>query len=232
MNASQECSVDSLLVIIAAFNEERAIAEVVSPLRQRGYDVVVVDDGSRDATSARASDAGATVIRHPINLGQGAALQTGIEFGIRSGYSLFVTFDADGQHDPGDIPVMMEMLRERGVDAVLGSRFLGGTIGMTAGRRLLLKAAVAFTRLTTGLALTDAHNGLRLLSRKAASFIELRQNRMAHASEILDQISESQLTFVECPVTIRYTEYSKAKGQSGLNSVNIILDLFLQRLRK
>lgn len=232
MNANPESGIQGLIVIIAAFNEERAIAEVVSPLRHRGYDVVVVDDGSRDSTSTRALDAGAIVIRHPINLGQGAALQTGIEFGIRSGYSLFVTFDADGQHDPGDIPAMVKMLEERGVDVVLGSRFLGGTIGMTPARRLLLKAAVAFTRVNTGLALTDAHNGLRLLSRRAALSIELRQNRMAHASEILDQIAANRLTFAECPVTIRYTEYSRAKGQSGLNSVNIILDLFLQRLRK
>jgi len=232
VSATKETGGRRLLVIIAAFNEERAISDVVSPLRDRSYDVLVVDDGSRDSTAARALKSGAVVIRHPINLGQGAALQTGLEYGLRSGYDFFVTFDADGQHDPCDIPTMMALLEQRGVDAVLGSRFLGGTIGMTPARRLLLKAAVAFTRITTGLALTDAHNGLRLLSRLAASSIELRQNRMAHASEILDQIAANRLTFVECPVTIRYTDYSKAKGQSGLNSVNIILDLFLQRLRK
>jgi len=221
-----------LLVVIAAYNEQAVIAGVVADLVNRGYEVAVVDDGSHDETSERAEKADATVIKHSINLGQGAALQTGLEYGLRSGYRFFVTFDADGQHDPDDIPRLRNRMIEMNADFVLGSRFLGGTVGMTKPRRLLLKAAVLFTRLTTGLRLTDAHNGLRLLSKRAATAIDLRQNRMAHASEILDQIATSGLVYVECPVTIRYTDYSKAKGQSGLNSLNILLDLFLQRLRK
>lgn len=232
MTAPSTDAARDLVVIIAAYNEERVIADVVLELRRLRHDVVVVDDGSADGTATAARAAGAFVVRHPVNLGQGAALQTGIECGLREGYRHLVTFDADGQHDPADIPVLRQRMAETGADFVLGSRFLGGTIGMTTGRRLLLKAAVAFTRLTTGLALTDAHNGLRLLTRRAAEVIHLRQNRMAHASEILDQISASGLRYVECPVTIRYTDYSKAKGQSGFNSVNIVLDLFLQRLRK
>jgi len=221
-----------LLVIIPAFNEAVIIPTVVEQLCSSGYDVVVVDDGSNDDTGLCALEAGAILIRHPVNLGQGAALQTGIEFGLRSGYSLLVTFDADGQHDPSDISLMKLKMLETGADVVLGSRFLGQSIGMALSRRLLLKAAVVFTQLTSGLVLTDAHNGLRLLSRKAALRIELKQNRMAHATEIIDQVSSLGLIYVECPVTIRYTEYSKLKGQSGLNSINVILDLLLQRLRK
>jgi hypothetical protein len=115
---------------------------------------------------------------------------------------------------------------------VLGSRFLGAAVGMSLARRLLLGAAVLFTRITTGMQLTDAHNGLRLITSEGLKRIELRQNRMAHASEILEQIGASGLPYAECPVTVHYTDYSKAKGQSGLNSINIVLDLVLQRLRK
>ncbi|GIX38676.1 MAG: glycosyl transferase [Silanimonas sp.] len=232
MNFVPSSQANDLLVIIAAFNEQKTIGEVVAGLRQYDVDVVVVDDGSHDETSLRASESGAIVVRHPINLGQGAALQTGLEFGLRQRYAYFVTFDADGQHDPADIPSLKKVQRDTGADFVLGSRFLGKTVGMTGGRRLLLKAAVAFTRLTSGIKLSDAHNGLRLMTRAGAMAIDLRQNRMAHASEIINQIAASGLKYAECPVTIRYTDYSRAKGQSGLNSLNIVLDLFLQRLRR
>lgn len=221
-----------LVVVIAAFNEQEAIGGVVAGLRQSNVDVVVVDDGSKDQTAARASEAGAIVIRHPINLGQGAALQTGIDFGLRHHYAFFVTFDADGQHDPADIPILKKMQSDTGTDFVLGSRFLGRTVGMTGARRLLLRAAVAFTRLTSGVKLTDAHNGFRLMTRKGALAIDLKQNRMAHASEFVDQIAASGLKYTECPVTIRYTDYSRAKGQSAFNSLNIVIDLLLLRLRK
>lgn len=188
-----------LLVIIAAFNEERVIADVVVSLRERSYDVVVVDDGSADATAERARAAGARVIRHPVNLGQGAALQTGIEYGRRYAYPLMATFDADGQHDPDDLLRMLEAMGAASADFVLGSRFLGATIGMWWPRRLLLRAAVAFSRITTGMALSDAQNGLRLFTANAARRIELQQNRMAHASEFLHQIAASGLKYVECP---------------------------------
>ena len=222
----------SLLVVIAAFNEAGAIEPVVTDLRTRGYDVLVVDDGSRDDTARIARKAGACVAVHPINLGQGAALQTGIEFARRRGYQQMVTFDADGQHDPDDIPKLLDVMRRENADYVLGSRFLGNTVGMTSARRALLKLAVLFTRITSGMRLTDAHNGLRLFTLEGVRHIDLRQNRMAHASEILDQIGASGLRYVECPVTIRYTDYSKAKGQSGFNALNIVLDLLFQRMRK
>jgi polyprenyl-phospho-N-acetylgalactosaminyl synthase len=222
----------SLLVVIAAYNESAAIGAVVQAIVERGYGVVVVDDGSSDDTVDVARHAGATVIQHPINLGQGAALQTGIEFGRRRDYVRLATFDADGQHDPDDIAVMLERMERQRLDFVLGSRFIGATVGMSMSRRILLKLAVLFTRLTSRMRLTDAHNGLRLMSAKGAACIDLRQNRMAHASEILDQIGASGLPYGECPVTIRYTEYSKAKGQSGFNALNIVLDLLFQRMRK
>jgi len=191
---------------------------------------VVVDDGSRDATAEAAARAGADVLRHPLNLGQGAALQTGIEYALLRGAERIVTFDADGQHRPQDVAVLLNALSAENADFVLGSRFLGSAVAMPPLRRLILRAATWFTRLTTGLNVTDAHNGLRAMSRRGASAIRLRQNRMAHASEILHQIAASGLKYVEAPVTIEYSRYSLAKGQRASEFVVILLDLFARRL--
>jgi polyprenyl-phospho-N-acetylgalactosaminyl synthase len=217
-------------VICAAYNEASVIGRVVAELSRAEYPVVVVDDGSRDATRHVAAAAGAHVVIHPINLGQGAALQTGIEYALSQGADVLVTFDADGQHRVSDIPRLVDALRRERVDFALGSRFLGQTYNLPLLRRWLLQAATVFTHLTTGLSLTDSHNGLRALTRQGAAAIRLRQNRMAHASEILVEIAQSGLRYVEVPVTIEYTAYSLAKGQRIGDSVTILLDLFAQEL--
>ncbi len=217
-------------VIIPAFNEAAVIARVVSEVARAGYRVVVVDDGSRDATADVARAGGATVIGHPFNLGQGAALQTGIDYALAHGAALVVSFDADGQHRVADISRLTEALAEERADFALGSRFLGQAPNLPTLRRLALIAATRFTRLTTGLQLTDAHNGLRAMTRRGAAAIRLRQNRMAHASELLSQIADSGLRYVERPVTIEYTAYSLAKGQKLRDAVLILLDLFARRL--
>jgi glycosyltransferase involved in cell wall biosynthesis len=216
-------------VVIAAYNEARVIARVVGEVARRGYRVVVVDDGSSDGTAERAS-AASVVVRHPINLGQGAALQTGIDYALQQGAEFVVTFDADGQHRAADIERLVAALREAHADFALGSRFLGHTVALPAARRLLLRAATIFTQLTTGLRLTDTHNGLRAMTRRGASRIRLRQNRMAHASEILAQIAASGLPYVEVPVRIEYTAYSLAKGQRLGDALAILFDLFARRL--
>lgn len=228
----QPANSDNVALVIAAYNEAAMIRSVVVDALRTFPWVVVVDDGSKDATAVEAGAAGATVLVHPINLGQGAALQTGIDYAVLKGASHVVTFDADGQHLTSDVVKMLQLMHEHDAQVVLGSRFLGSTEAMGNARRVLLKAATVFTRVTSGLQVTDAHNGLRVLRRDAAKAIQLRQNRMAHASEILDEIGKHKLRYVEAPVTIRYTEYSKAKGQSGWGSINILLDLFLARLRK
>jgi polyprenyl-phospho-N-acetylgalactosaminyl synthase len=220
----------NLWVICAAYNEASVIGRVISELSRAEYRVVVVDDGSRDATRHVAAAAGAHVVIHPINLGQGAALQTGIEYALSQGADVLVTFDADGQHRVSDIPRLVDALRRGRADFALGSRFLGQTYNLPWLRRWLLQAATVFTRLTTGLSLTDSHNGLRALTRQGAAAIRLRQNRMAHASEILNEIARSSLRYVEVPVTIEYTAYSLAKGQRIGDSVTILLDLFAKEL--
>ena len=217
-------------VVIAAYNEAATIARVIADAKSTGARVLVVDDGSKDRTADVAAAAGAVVLRHPINLGQGAALQTGLDFAVAQGADVLVTFDADGQHRAADIARLTDALARHGADFALGSRFLGTSVALPRSRLLLLRAATWFTRATTGLAITDSHNGLRAMTRRGAGRIHLRQNRMAHASEILHQIAESELKYVEVPVTIHYTAYSLAKGQTMMDALLIVLDLFSRRL--
>ena len=219
-------------LVIPAYNEAAVIGRVVADLVRRRYNVVVVDDGSTDETGRNAAAAGAIIVTHPINLGQGAALQTGIQFALQNCAETIVTFDADGQHRAADIEALIGALRGNDADFALGSRFLGGAIAMPASRRLLLIAATWFTRLTTGMNISDTHNGLRAMTRRGATRIALRQNRMAHASELLDQIARSGLRYVEVPVTIEYSRYSLAKGQRLADSLRILVDLSAQRLSR
>lgn len=219
-------------IVIPAFNEGSVISGVIEEVRQFYTNVVLVDDGSSDDTSDHAQRAGAVVVRHPINLGQGAGLQTGIEFALKNKAEYIVTFDADGQHEVRDVLPMIQLIREKGLSVALGSRFIGNTVGMARSRRMLLHAAVLFTRITTGMKLTDAHNGLRVFTRDGAKQISLTQNRMAHASEILEQIARSGMSYAEFGNTVRYTEYSRAKGQKASNAINILVDLALGRISK
>jgi glycosyltransferase involved in cell wall biosynthesis len=219
-------------IVIAAYNEACVIARVIADVRRCGLNVVIVDDGSADATAEIAERAGAVVVRHPVNLGQGAALQTGIEFVLQRGADVIVTFDADGQHRAADIAGLIEALSEFDADFALGSRFLGRTVDLPPTRRLLLKAATAFTRLASGLDLTDTHNGLRAMTRRGACAIRIRQNRMAHASELLNQIAATGFKYVEVPVTIEYSAYSLAKGQKFGDALSILVDLSARRLHQ
>lgn len=219
-------------MLIAAYNEGPRVGEVVAELRSRGYGVVVVDDGSTDATAAEARQAGAVVVSHPINLGQGAALQTALDYARLHGARWLVTFDADGQHRADDIEALLEGLVESRADFALGSRFLGDAVDMPAIRKAIVRLAAVLTRLSTGLRVTDAHNGIRAMTRQGAEAIRLRQNRMAHASELLDQIARSGLKHVEVPVTIEYSAYSLAKGQRLSNAFGIVLDLFMRKLHR
>lgn len=176
-----------------------------------------------------AAAAGATVIRHPVNLGQGAGLQTGIEY-VR-GFTpakYLLTFDADGQHRVEDGVAMVEQAEKENLAIVFGSRFLSSQTQVGWMKRVVLKTAARVTARRTGMKLTDAHNGLRVLRRDAFEQVNLLQNRMAHASEIVAQLAETGLPWAEHSVYIRYTDYSKAKGQSLLNSINILTELLIK----
>lgn len=213
-------------VVIAAYNEAAVIEAVARSVVDAGWNVVVVDDGSRDDTAARARAGGAKVLRHSINLGQGAALQTGIDYALRRKAEHIVTFDADGQHDPAQISALVAALEDH--DIALGSRFLGGVEGASARRMAFLRAAVMMSNRLAGLKLTDAHCGFRAFRASAAPKLRITQDRMAHASELLRKVQTSGLRYTEIPITIRYTDHSKAKGQSGFQSVRILFDYFFR----
>ncbi len=224
--------VDGVWIVIAAYHEGAVIAEVVGPLVAAGYRVVVVDDGSGDDTAARARQAGALIVRHAVNRGQGAALQSGLRYALRHGARILVTFDADGQHTAGDVPVLVGPIAAGTADIALGSRFLEHAADVPAARRVLLRLAVAFTGVVSGVRLTDAHNGLRALSRRAAEQVELQLDRMAHASEIIDQLARTGLPLVEVSVRVHYTKYSLEKGQRAGHAARIVWDYLLNKLSR
>ncbi|QPK81697.1 glycosyltransferase family 2 protein [Schaalia sp. ZJ405] len=221
---------DDTWLVVPLYNEKTVISQVISEARQVFPNIVCIDDGSTDGSGAVARAAGAVVTTHPINLGQGAALQTGFDFVLRYTNARFVaTFDADGQHSIDDVVAMRQAALDEDLSFVFGSRFLDGAKReMTGLKALVLRTAALVTRLQTGLKLTDAHNGLRLIRRDALEQIHLHQDRMAHASEIVEQLAKTSLPWKEMPVNVRYTDYSRSKGQSLLNSVNILVELVMK----
>lgn len=220
---------DDAWLVIPLYNEASVVEEVVRTARETFPHVVCVDDASRDGSAERAEAAGAIVVRHPFNLGQGAALQTGMRYVLEATDAEYlVTFDADGQHQPQDAAAMVARAREEGLAIVFGSRFLDDRTRPGLLKKIVLKAAVWLTNQQTGMRLTDAHNGLRVIRRDAAASLDLRQNRMAHATEIVLQLGRSGLPWAEHPVHVLYTDYSRRKGQSLINSVNILVDTLLK----
>lgn len=216
-------------VVVPLYNEATVIAEVIEGLLPHFPNVVCIDDGSTDGSLDVARRAGAYIVEHPINLGQGAALQTGIDYALtQPGCEYIVTFDADGQHRVEDAVGMVAAARDSGAAIVFGSRFLDDRTNPGVMKRVILKTAVWVTNMTTSVKLTDAHNGLRVIRTDAARGIQLQQDRMAHATEIVLQLGHTGLPWIEYPVELLYTDYSKSKGQSVLNSVNILVDLIVR----
>jgi glycosyltransferase involved in cell wall biosynthesis len=218
-------------IVVPAFNEAAVIGEVIADVRAVFDHVVCVDDGSRDETGALALRAGAHVVRHPVNLGQGAAIQTGVEYARRQpGAEVFVTFDADGQHRVKDVLRMIDKLTAEDVDIVIGTRFAshGVRSDVPLLKRVVLRTAVLLSRRSRRLGLSDAHNGLRVFNRKVAEGLDITMSGMGHASEIIAMIDENHWRVTEEPVEILYTDYSKSKGQPLLNGVNIVFDGFLR----
>lgn len=217
--------------VVPVYNEAEVIGGVVEGLLTVTPHVVCVNDGSTDGSAAEILRSGAYLVDHPINMGQGAALQTGIEFArVLPGVQRFVTFDADGQHSVDDAVRLLTMLEAGDLDIVLGSRFLGASVGATRWRKALLKAAVRFSNMTSGIRLTDAHNGLRAFNRHVADTIEITAPDMTHASEIIELIARNGYRYREVPVTIHYTAYSVGKGQASVNAVNIAIDTLLRKV--
>lgn len=219
-----------IFIVIPAYNEEKTISDVVAGLKKEGYkNIIVVDDCSRDKTAERAKKAGATVLGHIINRGQGASLRTGMDYSLKQGAGIIVNFDADGQHNPKEVKNIIKPVIKGEAGVALGSRFLNKKSNVPLAKKIVLKLGVLFTFIFSGIWLTDTHNGFRAFSRKAAQRIEIKQDRMEHASEIIDQIKREKIRYKEVPVTIRYTPYSMGRGQSPLNSIKIAARLIWSR---
>jgi glycosyltransferase involved in cell wall biosynthesis len=223
----------NIFVVIPAFNESSAIRAVVQDVLSHGYTPVIVDDGSSEDIFSPVRDLPVWYLQHPVNLGQGAALQTGIEFAVEKGAELIVSFDADGQHQAKDIALLTETIRKEGADIVLGSRFMKGAgHNMSSKRKFLLQLARYINFFFTGLLLTDAHNGLRVLTSLAAGKLPITENGMSHATELLSSIRKKQLKYKEAPVTVVYTDYSRQKGQTLWSGFRIFFDILLSKIFK
>lgn len=219
-----------IIAVIAAYNEEKKIAGVVDDVSKYVDLVIIVDDGSKDKTVDVVKNKKAVVLKHCINLGQGAALQTGFDYAKKLNPEVVITYDADGQFKAKEITRIIKPILDKKVDVVLGSRFLGKTVNMSPIRKYVLKLGILFTLIFSEIKLTDTHNGFKALNNKALNSIEITQNRMAHASEIIDEIKRNNLNYLEMPVTVKYDDYSKQKGQSNLNSIKILVELITRKL--
>ena len=223
-------------LIIPCFNEGTVIGDVIRHARETFPNIVAVNDGSSDNSAEEIHKAGAHLVNHPVNLGQGAAIQTGVEYArSQPGAQYFVTFDADGQHQVKDVVAMLDRLRNEDVDIIVGTRFgrpRKEDDQVPWIKRLVLKTVVLLSPRTRKLRLTDAHNGLRVFNKKVADELNIRMNGMSHASEFVTQMDERGWRVSEQPVDILYTEYSMSKGQSLINGVNILADGFIARRLK
>ena len=193
----------SIMAIIPAFNEEISIGSIVLKTRTHIKDVVVVDDGSKDETAKVAEMAGAYVIRHDKNMGKGEALKTGFNYAMKNGTTIIVTIDADGQHDPNDIPKVIKPILKKDADLVIGSRYLNGNCiprYRRAGQFLLDR----MTKLNTGIEVTDTQSGFRAFSIDCVSNFKFRNHGFAIESEMLADVVSAKLKIKEVDIGVRY----------------------------
>ncbi len=221
----------SIFVIVPCYNESKVIRQTIKTLLDKHYSVVVVDDASSDKSWEQLKDLPLYYLRHRVNLGQGAALQTGIDFARKKNAAYYVTFDADGQHDADDIPGMMEMLSRQKADIVFGSRFLPGSkTNVSVSRGFVLNLARFVNFLVSGILLSDAYNGLRIFNRKTADLIRLTENKMAHATQFLILVAKHHIRYAEFPNSIHYSDYSRKKGLKNVEGMKIFFEILLYKI--
>lgn len=219
-----------IFIVLPTYNEEQKIGCVVRDLFKHGYiNIVVIDDGSTDNTVGEATRAGATVLSHIMNRGQGAALQTGDEFAIQKEAKIIVHFDADGQFNPNDIAVGIKKLTEENLDIIFGSRFLDKRSKIPFFKKyFILPLSRVINNWITGLKLSDVHNGFRVMHRATAEKIQITQDQMAHNSQIPRLIKENNLKYGELPVEVFYFE----NGQGVVGGFKILWDLLIAKINK
>jgi polyprenyl-phospho-N-acetylgalactosaminyl synthase len=219
----------NIFIVIPAYNEEKNIGSVIDGIKNKlaEVSVVVVDDNSLDNTFNEVKKRNVFVLKHIVNRGQGAALQTGNDFALSKGADIIVHFDGDGQHRVEDINKLIQPIIEKEAQIVLGSRFLEDKSDIPLTKKfLILKPALLVNYFFTGIKLSDAHNGLRALSAEVAKKIKITQDKMAHNTEIISEIKRNKLKYKEVPVEVIYNEY----GQGFFDGLKILKDLIIKKI--
>lgn len=211
-----------IYIVIPAKDEAERIGQVIYQTKLQGYDqIIVVDDGSSDRTAIVAGQHGATVLSHRINLGAGAATQTGVEFALKQGAEIIVTLDGDNQHFPEDIPKLLAALEEQEVDVVIGSRFLEGNEEIPTLRRFYNKIGNLITTLITGAYTSDSQSGMKAFHAEFAYKVDFHFNGYEFCTEFIHLIRHHQATFAEVPIRVRYNQDTLQKGQSLGNGIKM-----------
>ncbi len=214
----------SIFVVLPAWNESKVLPEVVQEIRTAGYqNIVIVDDGSKDDTFEVSKKAGVIALRHRLNRGKGAATKTAIEAAKLLGAEIIVTMDSDGQHNPEDITRLIAPIQEGKAEVVLGTRLLNPT-GMPWYKIIANKIGNVVTWYFYGLYVSDSQSGFRAYSRRAVDQINTKTDRYEYDSEVIREIYQYRLRFVEMPIEVRYTKYSmgKVERQSFVNGVKTL----------
>ena len=200
-----------VIVGIPAFNEEKNIGAIVAKLKKKYDYVLVCDDGSSDTTQTIASSLGAIVVKHPTNLGYGAAIKTIFSEAKKIDGDVLVTFDADGQHQISEIDSVLKPLIENKAEIVIGSRFLGETKNLPKYRKFGIKTITGLTNTMTGSKLSDAQSGFRAYSKKVLNEILPTESGMGISTEILIKASKKHMKILEVPITISYENNSHSQ---------------------
>ncbi len=213
------------IAVIPAYNEQDTIASVVQEVKSSApfVDVLVVDDGSHDDTYERARNAGATVLRHPFNMGIGAAVQTGFIYAVANGYDVAIQVDGDGQHDPKFIKEMLDVIGSGNADVVSGSRFLQKR-GFQSSflRRIGIKFFQLIYRLLVGMDVTDCTSGFRAFGGDALRFVAKNYPDDYPEPEVLIMLNKAGFKFREIPVVMR-SRQGGATSIRGFKSLHYMI---------
>jgi glycosyltransferase involved in cell wall biosynthesis len=221
--------------VIPAYNEEKTIADVISGLNKElknskyKFEIIVINDGSKDNTVRKASEAGATVIQHILNTGSGGATATGLSYAQQNSFDFAVTLDADGQHRPEDAIKGVNIAQNGNVDLLIGSRLINSQ-GMSKVKIFGNQGLSFITFLIFGVSVTDSQSGLRVFSKQALEKLKWKTSGYEFCSEMLWRAKQLNLKIDEFPIKAIYTDYSKAKGQNNWNAFNIIKSLLKRRI--